>query len=214
MPCLAVVTKIVTLSLADRPPRRGSWLTTSPGSWPAFAGEYATLASSGCAASSAAAPAFVIPTTSGTSTSFGLQSASVSGPRPEKYAMSRVPRQYPLSSCHLPSRLHDPVSRCRRGRAESRTNASSSSGDLLDELLPDQRGKRSAGDRLAVELGEHRRERVRVADPDRDDELGRVADEPGVAVVVRRPRLAGDLAAGDRRALAGARPGRRPRGCR
>ena len=31
-------------------------------------------------------------------------------------------------------------------------------------------------------------QRVRVADPDRDDELRRVADEPGVAVVLGRAR--------------------------
>ncbi len=105
MPCLAFVTKMVTLVVRRQPAaprvlirRRG------PGNCPGFAGEYATFASSGCAASSASAPALVIPTTSGTETSLGLQSASVSGPSPEKYATSRALRQYPLSSCHFPSR--------------------------------------------------------------------------------------------------------------
>ena len=84
IPCSAFETQIVTESCAESPPERGSWLTTMPGSRPAFAGAYAMLASSGCACSVASAPAFVIPTTSGTETSFGLQSASVSGPFPEK----------------------------------------------------------------------------------------------------------------------------------
>ena len=44
----------------------------------------------------------------------------------------------------------------------------------------------------AVELGAHRHELVRVADPDRGHELRRVADEPRVAVVLGRPGLAGD----------------------
>ena len=70
--------------------------------------------------------------------------------------------------------------------------------DLLHERLPDKCGKRAAGDRLAPELREHRAEGVRIADPDGDDEVGRVADEPRVAVVVRRPGLAGDLQARNR----------------
>src|SRR5689334_20019226 len=42
--------------------------------------------------------------TEGTSTSFGLQFAVRRGPDPEKYAMSKVSRQNPLSSCTRPSR--------------------------------------------------------------------------------------------------------------
>ena len=43
---------------------------------------------------------------------------------------------------------------------------------------------------VAVELGQHRHELVRVADPDRGHELRRVADEPRVAVVLGRAGLA------------------------
>ena len=50
IPCSAFETQIVTESSAERPPNRGSWLTTIPGNLPAFAGAYATFASSGCAA--------------------------------------------------------------------------------------------------------------------------------------------------------------------
>ena len=63
---------------------------------------------------------------------------------------------------------------------------------LLHERLPDQRRVRAALDRLAVVLGQHRPQLVRVADPDRGHEVGRVADEPGVAVVLGRAGLAGD----------------------
>ena len=75
----------------------------------------------------------------------------------------------------------------------------------LGERLPDQRGERPAGDRLSVELGQHRLQRVRVSDPDGDDELRRVPDEPRVTVVLGRPGLAGDRTVGERRALAGSR---------
>ena len=73
------------------------------------------------------------------------------------------------------------------------------------ELLPDLGGKRSACDRLAAELGQHRLQLVRVANPHGYHELRRVADEPRVAVVVRRPGLAGDRSIGKRCAYAGAR---------
>ena len=63
-------------------------------------------------------------------------------------------------------------------------------------------GSGAARDGPAVELRLHRPELVRVADPHRHRELGRVPDEPGVAVVVVRARLPGRLAAGELRALA------------
>ena len=44
----------------------------------------------------------------------------------------------------------------------------------------------------AVVLGQHRPQLVGVADPDGGHEVGRVADEPRVAVVLRRAGLAGD----------------------
>jgi hypothetical protein len=72
-----------TVSFAESPPRRGSWFTTIPGSRPTFAGTYAISASRGWAASCATASSAVMPTTSGTRTSFGLQSAVVAGPCPE-----------------------------------------------------------------------------------------------------------------------------------
>ena len=62
----------------------------------------------------------------------------------------------------------------------------------------------AAGDRLALELGLHRLELVRVADPDGDGVLLRPADEPGVAVVLGGAGLAGDHHAGDLRARRGA----------
>ena len=62
---------------------------------------------------------------------------------------------------------------------------------LDDEVVPDLRRERAAGHRLAVELGLHRRELVRVADPDGDRHLLGEADEPGVAEVLRRAGLAG-----------------------
>ena len=45
-----------------------------------------------------------------------------------------------------------------------------------------------------VELGQHRHQRCRVADPDGGGELRRVADEPRVAVVLGRAGLPGDRA--------------------
>ena len=203
-----------TESCADSPPRRGSWSTTMPGqpARPSPARRRRSLRAAE-RRDVASAPAFVMPTTSGTETSFGLQSASVSGPSPGE--VGDEPRSTAVAVVELPLRRRactTHVDEPPRYGGES-NDAILVLLDLLDERLPDQRGQRSAGDRLAVELGEHRRERVRVPDPDRDDELGRVADEPGVAVVVRRARLAGDLAPGDRGALPGSRPGRRPRGC-
>src|SRR5207249_3264202 len=74
---------------------------------------------------------------------------------------------------------------------------------LLHEALPDQRRERPAGDRLAVELALHRDQPPRIADPNRGHELRRVADEPGVAVVRRRPGLAGDGPIAESRARPG-----------
>ena len=74
----------------------------------------------------------------------------------------------------------------------------------LHEALPDQRGERAAGDGFAVVLIGHRPHLIWVADPDRRHQLRRVADEPGVAVVLRRTRLAGRGApAREHRCLAG-----------
>ena len=59
--------------------------TTMPGSRPGLRRRVGDASRRAAArAECASAPAFVIPTTSGTETSFGLQSASVSGPSPEK----------------------------------------------------------------------------------------------------------------------------------
>ena len=57
--------------------------------------------------------------------------------------------------------------------------------------MPDQRGEGAAEHRSAVELGRHRDQLVRVADPHGDRVLVIPADEPGVAVVGGRARLAG-----------------------
>ena len=54
------------------------------------------------------------------------------------------------------------------------------------------------------ELGLHRLELVRVADPDRDRVLRRPADEPGVAVALGRAGLAGHDHVADLRVRAGA----------
>ena len=138
------------------------------------------------------------PTTFGTSTSFGLQFAVFAGERPSKYATWIVFRQSPLSSWKVPSRRTSRAVRRRRGCSATGSSAGSSfryGSAFSMNALPDQRRERAAGDRVAVELRQHRHELVRVADPDRDDELRRVADEPGVAVVLRRPGLAGDRAA-------------------
>ena len=59
------------------------------------------------------------------------------------------------------------------------------------EVVPDLGREGAAGDRLAVVLGLHVLELVRVADPDRDGVAVGEADEPGVAVVLRRAGLAG-----------------------
>ena len=56
-----------------------------------------------------------------------------------------------------------------------------------------------------MELGRHRHELVGVADPDRRDVLRGVADEPRVAEVLGCAGLPGDLAARQRRRLAGPR---------
>ena len=61
----------------------------------------------------------------------------------------------------------------------------------LHEALPDQRRIGAAGDRAAVVVGQHRHESIRIAHPDGHSKLRRVADEPRVAVVLGRPRLAG-----------------------
>src|SRR5439155_22824484 len=71
----------------------------------------------------------------------------------------------------------------------------------LGEDTPDLRGERAAGDGLAVVLGQHRLELVRVADPDRRRQLGRVPDEPRVAVVLGRAGLPGGDTVGQGRAL-------------
>ena len=142
----------------------------------------------------------VLPTTRGTSTSFGL---AVRGPRRAPRRRSRascfVLRQLPLSSCELPVPRRRPCAAPSTGSETPREVASAPScryGERpLHEALPDQRREGAAGDRVAVVLGQHRRQLVRVADPDRRDELRRVADEPGVAVVLGRAGLAGDRAA-------------------
>ena len=56
-------------------------------------------------------------------------------------------------------------------------------------LVPDRDGERRAGDRLAVHV-EHRDLALRIAHPDDGRELPRVAVEPGVGVILGRPRLA------------------------
>ena len=75
--------------------------------------------------------------------------------------------------------------------------------ERLDERLEDPGRIRAARHRIALELGLHRLEAVRIADPDRDRVLRRPADEPGVAVALGRAGLAGDRD-----------PGRRTRGSR
>ena len=57
--------------------------------------------------------------------------------------------------------------------------------------MPDERRERSAEHRLAIEVGGHRHEAVRVSDPDGDRVLVVPADEPRVAVVRRGAGLAG-----------------------
>ena len=73
---------------------------------------------------------------------------------------------------------------------------------LLHERVPDLRRERPAGDGVAVVLGHHRLQLARVPDPDGDDELRHVADEPRVAVVLGRAGLAGDGPVAERGALA------------
>ena len=107
-----------------------------------------------------------------------------------------------------PVRPWRPGRRSRRGRRpRSRRSLGFGGGSILQhrlhEGLPDPRRERAAGHRLALELGLHRLELLRVADPDRDGVLGRPADEPGVAVVLGRAGLAGHRDVGDlRRACA------------
>ena len=128
------------------------------------------------------------------------------GASPVKNSIVAAPRQLPLSSSSLPSRkitlAGDAYGTTRDGNVvfgqlQVRQR-------LRHERLPDQRRKRAALDRVAVVLGQHRHQLVRVADPDRRHEVGREADEPGVAVVLGRAGLAGDLAAGKLRRRAGA----------
>ena len=59
---------------------------------------------SGCDSSRSRAYASVLPTTSGTSTSFGLQFARFVGARPEKNSSDAAVRQLPLSASSFPSR--------------------------------------------------------------------------------------------------------------
>ncbi|CAH1659347.1 hypothetical protein BOSEA31B_11857 [Hyphomicrobiales bacterium] len=66
----------------------------------------------------------------------------------------------------------------------------------LHVLAPDLAGQAGAGDALHLRI-------VVVADPDGRDELGCEADEPGVAVVLRRAGLAADLPARDVELAAG-----------
>src|SRR4029077_20449285 len=68
----------------------------------------------------------------------------------------------------------------------------------------DRGGVGATRDRLPVELGLHRLELVRGADPDGDRVLRRPADEPGVTVTLGRARLAGDHDVRDLCAGAGA----------
>ena len=64
------------------------------------------------------------------------------------------------------------------------------------EVVPDLGRVRASGDGLAAVLRQHRLQAGRIADPDGDRQLVGRADEPGVAVVLRRPGLApcGDVA--------------------
>jgi hypothetical protein len=71
------------------------------------------------------------------------------------------------------------------------------------ELLEDRRGETAAGRALA------HRARLVEADIEADDEVGRVADEPGVLFVVGRAGLAGDRAAELLRASSPCRAGPR-----
>ena len=73
-----------------------------------------------------------------------------------------------------------------------------SADQRLHERLEDARRVGAARHRIALELGLHRLELVRVADPDRDRVLLRPADEPGVAVALGGAGLAGHSHAGHR----------------
>ena len=88
--------------------------------------------------------------------------------------------------------------RCRRRRPSWAAGRYFSSDSMKVFQIP--AGIGAARDRLALELGLHRLELVRVADPDGDRVLLRPADEPGVAVVLGRAGLARDHHAGDLRA--------------
>ena len=142
------------------------------------------------------------PTTSGTSTSFSLQVAMRLGPTPPKNSSTwRVPADAVVEL--EPPVPEDDADRRGVGR---RAAPGSARADRLRvgsafcmNAFQISAGIRAAVDRVPVELGHHRHQRVRVADPDRDDELRRVADEPRVAVVLGRAGLAGDLAAGELR---------------
>src|SRR5205085_4394182 len=75
----------------------------------------------------------------------------------------------------------------------------------VDHAGPDQRREGAAHHRAAVVEGGHRRRRVGVADPDAGgDFVGDAAAEPGVAVVLGRPRLPPLVFGADVGRLAGA----------
>ena len=140
-------------------PRADPGSTTSPGSVPAFAGAYTTFAASGCCGEPRLRAARrSCRRRAGPSTSFGLQSAFSSGPSPEKYDDEPCAAAVAVVVLPLAVALRPPTSRRRPDTGASRTTASVGLVDLLHELLPDQRRKRPAGDRLAPELREHRAE--------------------------------------------------------
>ena len=88
--------------------------------------------------------------------------------------------------------------RCPARAARPRAASRSRRGD--HEVVPDLGREGAARDRLAAEVGRHRLEPCRVADPDGDRSAVGEADEPGVAVVLGRAGLAGGEPA-DRGAL-------------
>ena len=130
---------------------------------------------------------------------------------PLKNSIVVAPRQLPLSSSSLPSRKITRAGeaygterrRDRRRRAWYGSAFSMNSFQISAGKVPPS----TVWPWYSVSIGT---QLVRVADPDRGHEVGREADEPGVAVVLGRPGLAGDLVARRAAPPCRCRTGRRP----
>ena len=168
-PCSGLRRRASPCRTDERRPRAGICATTTPAS---------AAASPACRrlAASAAAPRAArrlrdgSPTRFGTSTSFGLQFAVLAGPWPCEVERAASCVAVAVVELQLAVAADD-----RRRRREYGTEATGTCSGascrygsaLLHEALPDQRREGAAGDGVAVELGQHRPQLVRVADPDR-----------------------------------------------